>query len=82
MIKNYKLIDTNECIRKSFFMIKKVLGFSHPFFAEGIDKAYHATINTLCAADEGKKKKLMEEAYILLKEEIKGIPNWYRLGPG
>ena len=63
-------------------MIKKVLSFKHPFFAEAIDKMYHATINSLSEVDPDKQRKLLEEAYILLKEDIKGIPVWYRLDAG
>ena len=68
MVTNYQQLDTNEYIKKSFFMIKKVLSFKHPFFADAIDKMYHATINSLSEVEPDKQRKLMEEAYILLKE--------------
>ena len=47
MMENFQKLGTNEYIKKSFFMVKKVLSLKHPFFADAIDKVYHATINSL-----------------------------------
>lgn len=71
-------------IKKRFSGLRKLLCLDHPFFADAIDKVYHATINHLSAVVEEQERhnRLLEEAYILLKEQIKGIPKWYRLDAG
>jgi hypothetical protein len=71
-------------IKKKFSAIRKLLSLDHPFFADAIDKVYHATINHLSAVVEEQERhnRLLEEAYILLKEQIKGIHKWYRLDSG
>ena len=78
MIIDYDKLEEGN-VKHAFFKMRKVLHFNHPFFAEAIDKVYHATINSLANTEQTKHRKLLEEAFILLKEEIKGIPVWYRL---
>jgi len=40
--------------------MRKKLHFNHPYFAEAIDKLYHATINYLSEVDQQKQTKLLE----------------------
>jgi tetratricopeptide (TPR) repeat protein len=83
MITDFEKLDTYQSIKNSFFMLRKVMSFDHPFFAEAIDKVYHSTINSLATIeDSGTHNKLLETAYILMKEQIKGIPTWYKLEVG
>lgn len=43
-------------IKKKFSALRKLLSLDHPFFADAIDKVYHATINHLSAVVEEQER--------------------------
>lgn len=50
-IKEFDLLTDYLSIKKEFFVLRKIVSIEHPYFAEAIDKVYHATINSLTEYD-------------------------------